>query len=524
MWNKLEQWYILPGLSALALIATFHPFNIWPLVFVVLVPLYYFVLSSPERSSLQIFCGGFITGASFAFFLSFITVVQFHWVAEAYLFTGLVHLGFIPMTLLGGLVFGANSFGYRYFSGRGFLLTALAGAALYTASEILLYILCGGYYFALFAYAASPVVPLMSMAALGGTFLVSFILVLINTCIAGALVETSKRRYDFVRPLVLTISVILVAIAGNWVYFHANSGPVVKSVSVAIVQAGSRASIEFGNEDAGAFSDSFLQSWLEDAASTSPDIVIYPFSPVQGAVYSGNKDTFNKDILISSEQSVGEWLGGLVPASTTVMLWIASYQNQQFFDEFQFWKQGVSVAQYHKRDLFPFIDYTPQWAARLGFFTTPVDAMPGPEEQSLFVDGVHIGAALCSEIQDQSLVRQDVQHARLIISAGSEAILDDDEASTYSLKAAQYRAAENNIPVIRANILGPSGIIAPDGSFIAHTQSGSVEVLRGIVQIQPPRRTLFNLLGNLPVIVGFILILVWAWRVKRRTFSLENGI
>ena len=122
---------------------------------------------------------------------------------------------------------------------------------------------------------------------------------------------------------------------------------------------------------------------------------------------------------------------------------------------------------------------------------------------------------LCSEIHRQSLAREEAPRVDLILSSGSEALFKDDVASNFSLKAAQYRAAENNIPLIRANILGPSAIIAPDGSLIARTYSGSAEILEGAIRIQDRHTTPFSAAGNAPLVIGLAMIFAVAWTAKR---------
>jgi apolipoprotein N-acyltransferase len=243
---------------------------------------------------------------------------------------------------------------------------------------------------------------------------------------------------------------------------------------------------------------------------------MYPFSPVEGALWSDQKEVFNKKILVASQTSFNTWLEPLVPTSTTVMIWTTLFKQEQFYNEFEFIRGGVLADEYRKRDLFPFIDYTPQWAKRLGFYTTQIDLTPGSTTQLFSLSGVPVFGLLCSEVQQQNLARGDAGSASILISAGSEAVFVDDIASEFSLKAAQFRAAENNIPAVRANVLGPSAIIARDGSVIASMPRGAIGVVRGEVAIYPPHPTLYTRFGNLLMVVFLCILFAIAGLIRLR--------
>ena len=522
MWRSLleRHWWALPTLSGLLLVLSFHPFNIWPLCFVALVPLYYMVLAY-KGSYWQVWWGGFVTGSLFALSLSYFTVTQFQWVPEAYLFTALVHLSFIPIALVGGLLCGASCVIFRLLSNDSFLLTSLLGAAAYTLSEMLLYAVSGGYYFAMLAYAATPVVPLMDIAAFGGAFGVSFAIALVNSFLALMLVHVPARGLgSLYRGALGFLGVVVVAAAG-YSYLHSGPPPT-QNFAVAIIQASSRDAVDFGAEQGDVFSSPALQALLLQAAEGHPDLVVYPFSLVEGALYAGEKPQLNKSVLVASEESVGTWLGSFMPASSTVMTWSTLYEDGAFLNDFEFWQDGVLAARYQKRKLFPFIDYTPLWAQRLGFYSTSVDTVPGEEGDGL----VHFGNAvatgiLCSEIHMQPLARAAAFDSQFLLSAGSEAIFTDSVASNFSLKAAQLRAAENGMPAIRANLLGPSGIIAADGSFIAWMDAGESGVLRGAAPLSEPRPTFFSRWGNAPV--ALLLFFIGAAALARRYKNWHYG-
>ena len=518
MLHKLKEvWWALPAASAALLVLAFHPFNLWPLAFIALVPLYYFVAAYPARSSREVFIGGFITGSVFALSLSYFTVVQFRWIPEAYLFSGIVHFGFIPIGLLGGLLCGGFcTLAYRLLRTQSILLNILAGAAAYTAGEMLLYMLCGGYYFAMLGYTAAPIPFFVSFAAVSGAFMVSFLVALINSAIAEGLVciHNDAPRYS---KTVLVIALAVIGIYGLNMWYLNSPTAIHGEFTVVTLQTASRDAVGFGGVNGKNFSFPALEQRLRSSGQSVPDLLIYPFSPVEGALYEGEKPSLNKNILVASRSSFLAWTTPLLPASTTLMVWTTLYKDAKFYNVFEFVQKGKLASEYRKRYIFPFIDYTPQWAQRLGFYTTQVDMSTG-EDFPLTVAGIRAGAMLCSEIHKQSLARADAHDSLLLISAGSEAVFVDGVASEYSLKAAQFRAAETNLPAVRANILGPSAIIDRNGSVAARLNRGNTGELRGTLELREPHRTLYVAWGSMPLVLFIAVILgaIFAQRHRAR--------
>lgn len=527
--NITQRWYFLPVCSGVLLILSFHPYNVWPLAFVALVPLYYFV-ATRAASPWRIFFGGAITGGLFAFSLSYFTVIQFHWLPEAYVFANAVRLSVIPISLISAVLTGLSVSLYRYLRSDSLVLNALVGTMVYTVAELLLWKLFGGYYLGMFAYAATPLPFLMSAAALGGASLVSFCIVWINSLAAEALAalaapargQAGHTNLRIVRPVAYSLLALACVLVPNYIYLHRPAAPI-GIVSAAIIQTGERRGVTFGTlSSRGVFEFPGVEALFAEAASSSPDLLIYPFSPVEGALYRTAAPTFNKPVLVASEEAFGSWTVLHAPASTTVMTWNPLYAGGKFLNVYEFWQSGSVVSQYQKRDLFPFMDYTPLWAQQWGLFTTPFDVVAGEQGNramlSLSADGssLPVGSLMCSELHRADLSRQEAKHSPFIIAVGSEAMFQDDVASQYSLKAAQFRAVENNIPVIRGNILGPSALIRADGTITAYMPSGKSGVVRGTLELRHYPPTLYSYTGGWPLEALLAVILLCAlWYIKR---------
>ncbi|MDE1925394.1 MAG: hypothetical protein KGH79_04450 [Patescibacteria group bacterium] len=519
MWHKYfeRRWYVLPVLSAGLLALSFFPFNYWAVGFVALVPLYYFVAAFPARPWRHIVWGGFIVEAAFSLWFSYFTILRFHWIPSTYIFMDAVHLLSVPLALLSGLLCGALfTFLYRYLRSDSALLNVLAGAAAYTLGELLLYAVWNNYYyFAQLGYVAVSVRPFMILAGVGGVFFISFLVALINCFIAEMLAAPEARRKLLSAGAALAVAVALLFFVNS--HYASQRGAPIRSLSISILQGEAAG---FGSMQGDAFSLPNLEPLLRGAAQTKPDILLYPFSPVEGAFYQGQKTDFNKNILVAPASSFGSWAADLVPTATTVVVWSTLYTGQNFYNDLQFWKSGQLSAEYRKQRPYPFLDYTPAWAERLGLYTTQIDETRGPQGQTLELNGVSAGGLICSEVHDQDLARADAKDM-ILFSAGTEAMFDSTVASNFSLDAARFRAAENNIPVVRANILGPSAIIGPDGSLIATLDAGRTGVLSGSVTLYAPRPTFFSQWGNLSIeiAVAAILLLAAAVRFKKREYK-----
>ena len=141
----------------------------------------------------------------------------------------------------------------------------------------------------------------------------------------------------------------------------------------------------------------------------------------------------------------------------------------------------------------------------------------GAPDQQIVLGGVRAGGLLCSEVQRQDLAARESGRSMLIISAGSEAVFIDDVASAYSLKAAQYRAAESGLPTIRANVLGPSGIVDRYGTLAAYYPRGRSGSWESVMVLEEPRPTLFSRWGNLPLYVALASIAATAFWLRRKS-------
>jgi apolipoprotein N-acyltransferase len=435
---------------------------------------------------------GVIFGIIVALSIAYTTFIQFHWLPEAHLFTSIVRLSFIPITIASAVIWGFLAFVYGRIKTGMIVLDAVLLALIWVFAEKLFAVMLGNYNLAMLGFAVSPVLRSTQFAALGGVLFVSFIVALINSFLAAFLFAGIKKNKSDLKNLVifLACSVIFLGIA-NIVHkrYLAGGAGEEKRLSVAIIQNSDRKKGAFGAFTQGIVSFPKLEQEIQKAVAMKPDVVIYPFNPYVGAL-SENSEIgvqFNTNVIAGSVLEFAAWTKKHIPNITAFITWNTVFRNGSFFNEFNVWENGALTSFYQKRVLFPFMDYTPAFARQRGFFTTPFDASPGHENQEPIVfRGFSAESLICSEVHDAFLVSP--KNRDLILSLGSDAMFYGDVVAYIDFVIAQYRAVEYHMPAIRGNRFGPSALIDADGRIIAKMDSGQEGVLFGTISYSPNTR------------------------------------
>ncbi|HVU80341.1 MAG TPA: nitrilase-related carbon-nitrogen hydrolase [Candidatus Paceibacterota bacterium] len=510
------RWYLLAALSGALLIASFYPVYWWPLCFVALVPLC-LTVGIPGIRPRTLFLAGLVAVGMLTFTFSFFLVVQFNWLPASPRFVELIRWAGIAAATLGyGSLFGLWLALYGWLRSRSALINALMGAALYIVAERIAEFSVGGYYLGVFAHAVTALPVLVGLAAVGGASLVSFAVVLCNLVIAEALMAPRESRRSAWRSGGVALAALLAVSLANQAYLRAHDGPD-EPFTAAAVQVASHAQKVFASSTpGGALEFPWLGRTLAEAAQDGTDLAVYPESPVSGIA---TRDTAavpaDAAWVAGSEAALKDWMLVHAPKGAAVMTWENIAQAGTITTQFQFWEKGELSGELLKHSLLPFMDYEPAWARSVGLYSMPFDVAAGPAEAGVArVGGVAIGGLVCSEVHRQGRARAEAAGARILIAAGSEAMFQDDGTSRFSLRAAQYRAAENNVPVVRASLLGPSAIIDRTGRIVSELPLGEGGIARGTVSVAPGARTPYSAWGNLPLAALIMISVSLALRAR----------
>ena len=507
------RWCALPFLSAILLILSFYPFHFWILGFVALVPIIYATETGAAQSWKRIFAGGFIFGFLFPLALMRATVMQFTWTPEAHLFQTIIRWSSLPISLVIGLLYGAMLLLYaKKLRTPSPLKNVFIFSLVWALIEWFITVGTGGYNLGILAHAASTIPFLMSLAAIGGIHFVSFIVILCNSMIALAFTWRKIRPETYSRKKYITaagciIASVSILFATNTWYLRHNQP--LRNLSVAALQNSDRKQGAFGEFRNDKFSFEKLSSLIRSAQNSSPkpDLIIYPFSVSKEIL----ADDTSAPVYVATAplREFAAWTetssqGGIF------VTWNTIERGSIFFNEIDYWDKDAPAVSYQKKHLFPFMDYTPSWAQRVGLYSTAVDEAPGAAQQPSFrFKDARIASAVCSEINDSPTIHANTAGADVLFSIGSDAMFSDSFAAESDLTNAQFRAAENNVAVIRANRFGPSGSVAPNGALMIKTSYNEDGAFILPVRYEHnPRTTLYRLTGDIPfVFLGLMLVI-----------------
>lgn len=522
--------YLFPIVSALALVLTLPPFNFWPIILIALVPLYLFIIH--ERDIFRIFTGVLFFALLFSGYLSHITLFSFTWIPEAHLFSTVVKALSIPLVLFISIITALAICLLKTEKAGLMPLERTILFGIFAVVEWMISHVFIGFNYGSLAYAASHILAFRFMASIGGTFLVSFLVVFGNAALAEALrfpFQTQKRKYTLFIPL----GIFLLITGSSFAYQNINqnilNAPAAEqlSVSVAIIQDTAREErMAFGTVAGGSFHFPLLEKRLTEALILHPDIIIYPFSPWIGVIADTlDNSRFTKDVIGMDYGVFKKWLLAHIPQETIFVTWDTRLdKNGGYWNEVAFWKNGALIGSYDKRRLFPFMDYTPQWAAALGLYSTPYDGTAGTSTAPILIGSTAIGNLICSEVSRPESAIENGRDADVLFAIGSESMFTNPVASEFNLLNAQFRATESGRPIIRANKFGPSAFIDVHGNIIQSIPYNHSGILFVEVPAQTAHKpTIYSTITEYPfvlLLVSYVLFLsflgfLWSRKIKR---------
>jgi apolipoprotein N-acyltransferase len=354
--------------------------------------------------------------------------------------------------------------------------------------------------------------PFARLAALGGTPLVSFAVVLTGLALTELVRALLARRSAYPVLACLVLPVLLASGAPGWLTGAA--GPPARTVTVAAVQGNvPRLGLDF-NAQRRVVLDYHVRRTLalaDDVATgraPKPDLVIWPenssdIDPLRNAdayvEISGVVDRIGVPLLVGAVLVQPDELH----TTNTTLVWLP----------------GVGPVQRNdKRRVQPFGEYLPwrgffrslsPYAERAGYF------IPGHGPGVVALAGVPVGVAICWEIAFDDLIDDSVRHgAQLLAVPSNNATFGLSEMTYQQLAMSRLRAVEHDRAVVVAATTGVSAIIAPDGSVLDRSP---VFTPAALVERVPLRTTttLATRLGAVPewllTAVG-LLAVACAWR------------
>ena len=507
-------------LSSVLLVVSFPSWDKAYFAWVALVPLF---VALAGRGPL----GGFLL--SYVFGMLFLPGI-FHWILQISYYRWYHH---VLLAVYFGAYLGLFGLGFSFILKRMGKSAALGAAPfLWVALEYVR----GNFFFlalpwGLIGHTQYRHTALIQMAALFGTYSISFLIVLVNAALTSAVfigLPYLKRQIDrahgaaFTKTDLALMSSATLGIAGALLYgsIVAGNPATGKAISVAVVQG----NIEQAKKWDPRYADEILQVYADltlQASTDQPDLIIWPETAAPGS--------------ISLDPDIHDRLNGLVE-KTAIPLVLGSARHQKFQDSgckslrplnsaFLLLPgvEKIELQQYDKIKLFPFGEYLPQkniipwqWI----HVSSLSEYVPGTQYTVFRVASHRFGVTICWENIFPNFVRQFVKRgAQFIVNITNEARFGKT-AAPYQLAAISvFRAVENRIFMIRCANTGVSCIIDPCGRIIPQLKNAQGQDLfvRGILNgtiIPTESKTFYTRNGDLAPILAIAVSLIFifiAW-------------
>jgi apolipoprotein N-acyltransferase len=288
----------------------------------------------------------------------------------------------------------------------------------------------------------------LRLASIGGVWLVSFAVVLVNTCLAVLVALPRARR----RALAALLAVAVVT-AGVWLW--APRPHRTGSVRVAVVQPGviTGPDARFAREE----------QLTRALAGTHPDLVVWGESsvgvdladhPATAARLTALSRAVGADVLVNVD---AERADGTGISKTSVLVG----------------PHGVTGPRYDKMRLVPFGEYIPLrpllgWATSVGK-AAGQDRRPGTRQVVMDTGSLRFGPLVCFESAFPDMSRHLAgDGVQLLVAQSSTSSFQHSWAPAQHASLAAVRAAEDWRPMVHATLTGISAVYGPDGRPVGH--------------------------------------------------------
>lgn len=430
-------------LCGIALAFAWPQADVAPLAWIALVPL--LALAARERAGRAALVGAAFGVGFFGVLLVWISLIG--WVAWGVLVA--LQAAFVALFAALWSVAGRTRRGWA----AALLAPALWVSVDYLRSKLPL----GGFPWGQLAQSQHDLTWLLRLAGLGGAWLVTAVVVWVNSCVLEAV--RARRAagpraawpYAAAGVLALGVPALLPGVTAR--------GP---SLRVAIVQGGvPQRGTEFSDVKELAIVRSHARL-TKALAPQHPDLVVWPESSV--------------GLDPRSDPRVAHAIGAAARTVGAPMIVGANFDagpDHYYVMALEVSPRGRVVDSYRKTHLVPFGEYVParallDWIPMLD--QIPRDAVAGHRGVLFDVGGGKVAPVISFEGDFGSLVRRRIESGgRLLVVATNTSTWGRSWASAQHVAFSQLRAAENGVWVVHAALSGISAFVSPDGVTRAET-------------------------------------------------------
>ncbi|HJU54753.1 MAG TPA: apolipoprotein N-acyltransferase [Pyrinomonadaceae bacterium] len=445
----------LAVLSAALLVFSFPDFNLWPLAWVGLVPLFLAVAARPSRS--RAFLLGWITGTLFfygsCYWLTH-AMIRYggipKWMAFLLLVPGPVIAGLFPALCSMGLARAVARWGGRALFVAPLMWVAMEWARLGAIGQL----------WNALGYSQAYATPLIQSARWGGVYLVGFLIVVVNAAVAHMLFERTARAVKMGGAAILCAALVIFAARLTVMPPDTSDAPVAVVVAV-------QPNVPMDPQESLAETAALVERHYQlserglaqaaDAFPEVPRVVIWPESPMYFQ-YARDAEfrSLIADFAVKNHASVIFNSQEPAPAGGT-------YNSAVMVNE-----EGRLVAQYDKIRLMPFGEYVPlpRWLPFVSYIPTMVgDFTPGAQYTLMPLGQARTGVFICFESAFPFISRHFAQEgADVLVNISNDGYLGPTPVMRQHLANTVFRAVENNRPVLRVTNTGITAYINERGA------------------------------------------------------------
>lgn len=484
--------------SLLALIAgllfpvAFQPYGYWPLLFVSM-GLGYATLLNASSARKALWYGWLYGFGLFAFGISWLHVAMTQY-GDMSLWMS------IPFTTAFSALL-ALYYGLTFGLAKRWNLGALGFAGLWVISDWLRGWLFTGFPWLYGGYALIDT-PFRGLAPLGGIWSVTLLALILSV----TAVELIRRRGNSTAPLMASVVLVILALAGGHLNFTEPSGP---RQQVALVQGNIPQDLK----------------WLITMRAKTRDI------------YAGLTDNLPADTLVVWPESAmiefyqdikgfvdgeGEKVAAKGGALIAGLPWRdARHYPPQYHNSIAVVGTAHDDSVYHKQKLVPFGEYVPFQDLLRGlipFFDLPMSSFtPGhPGQSNLHALGQEVAPLICYEILYPDLVAARTQNADVLLTISNDAWFGHSNGPYQHFEMARMRAVETGRWLLRDTNNGITGIVDPQGKVVSRLPQFTRQVLIGSYRPMEGR-TPFMVAGIWPaMLVSLAFVALGRRRRKQR--------
>lgn len=446
-------------LSGAALCFCFPTANWSSLAWIALVPLFTAVASTHSRAR-TIFLTWLAGFTFFAGSLHFLTFVDFAaWPALVFL-ESLFWIG------LGFLLFEARRFSSRFFR---ILWVALSFTLIeFVRTEIPVW----SFGLNLISHSQAFHPAMIQIASVGGAYLLSFLIIFSNACVAEFLMGKKDQRFLVWGAVLIAFLVYLFGVN----QLKSKREITAPTLRLSVVQPNIPQSVKWATMAKKDIIE-IHENLSKVAALREPDLIIWP-----EAAYPG---------YLNADYDSGR-VTALAKSLKTPILVGAPYWESEaraFNSAFLLDESGMITNRYDKMKLVPFGEYVP-WKLILGWlqpiaYTMGVGDFTAGESQKIFelvpsttseVAPVHFrggqagfkfAVLICFEDVFPGMARQAVKKgAKFLTVITNDAWFGPTGAPWQHMQSSILRAVENGVPVVRSGNTGVSGFISAEGRVL----------------------------------------------------------